>query len=197
MDTVHLVLLIALLAYLFLYQFIWKSDKWVQNQRIKHCLFLCYVIMFYFVAVYLFESGSLPIDTMTVSMVLSFIILVIAINIIIITFFPKHVVDITTRKQRMITLFLDLSIILFCFSFIHYFVFWNNPSSLQFETLTDGWFDTAISFLFYSFSTSITYSVSGVEPISSLAKILSMAQIGFFYLVLGESIFGELQKREE
>lgn len=192
-----IVLLIAILVYFVLYYFIWNNDRFVQNQHIKHLSFLLYIALAFFIGVYIFENKTIPIDSTTVTMVLSLFMLMVGVNIIIVTFFSSWVIDIKTSRQRVVTLLLDLSIIFFFFSFVHYFLYWNSPDSFNFNQKGEGWFDIAISFIYYSFSTSITFSASGIEPVSSLAKILSMLQIGFFYLVLGQSLFGELQNKKE
>lgn len=193
----NILLIITMLVYLALYYFIWSNDRFVRNQQIKHLTFLFYIALAFFVGVYIFESKTMTIDSTVVTIFLSVFVFMFTVNIIIFTFFSSWDNNKTTSRQKVVILFLDLSSIFFLFSFIHYLLYWNISDSFAFSQKGEGWFDIAINFIYYSFSTSITYSAGGIEPESSLAKIFSMLQIGFFYLVLGESIFGELQNKRE
>lgn len=79
---------------------------------------------FLFLALYIFESGEIPIGMSKYSIILSVLLLMFMIGteVITVAFFKNQVIDITTPKQRAITLLLNLSIIFFFCSFLHYFV---------------------------------------------------------------------------
>ncbi|OCS90834.1 hypothetical protein [Caryophanon latum] len=190
------ILLITLIVYLLYYVVIEKNNVFSFSPNTRHVIFLVWVASFFFLAIYIFESGQLPIGKFIIYFIL-IIMIMFAVNIIMVAFFVDQVVDINTPRQRAIALLIDLGIIFFFFSFVHYFIYWNNNDSFDITVEGLNWFDVAISFIYYSFSTSLTYSASGIEPISSTAKILSMVQIAFFYLVLGESLFSEIQKRND
>lgn len=192
-----IVLLLACISFFLCYSLFWKGERYVQNGVYKALIFLVWICGFYFVGVYCLERRTIPIDNDIIFGFLLMFLVMLVYNILIIAFNTNRVVDITSPRQRVIQIFLYLSLIFLVFSFLNYLIYWDNPSAFSFEQDNLNWFDIAVSFLYYSFSTSLTYSASGIEPLSSFSKIISMLQIAIFYVVLGESIFSVLQEREK
>lgn len=62
------------------------------------------------------------------------------------------------------------------------------------ESIANNALKTAVEFIYYTFSVTITYSGSGIEVIGIVPKIFQMMHVLFFYIFAGDTILQLIKK---
>lgn len=97
------------------------------------------------------------------------------------------------RKLRSFSISLIYAIIwslisiITAFSYFNFFTYHFFPYSYDIRPIA-GWFEMSFEFLFHSFFLSTTISFTNIMPISVLSEALSVIQVVFFYLIIGDSL---------